>query len=83
MNDDRYVAKIPKIDLEHGAYYSGHCRNASVARWDANNNCFVYWRKKFGHTFKEEIRHPEDDKHFDVFVVESKLESVEYEIPLD
>jgi len=24
--DDRYIAKIAKIDLVHGAYYTGRCR---------------------------------------------------------
>lgn len=58
---------ITKAELEHGAYYDGHCRNAQVARWNAQMNCFVHWRYKFGQTFLEEIRHPEDEHHFDVF----------------
>jgi hypothetical protein len=78
-----YTPKIAKADLEHGAYYRGRCRNASEARWDANKQCFVHWRTKFGSTFKEEIRHPEDDKHFDVFVVNEKIDKPEREIPLD
>ena len=77
-----YTPKIAKADLEHGAYYVGRCRNASLARWNAERQCFVHWRSKFGSTFLEEIRHPEDDKHFDVFVVEEKTENPEHEIPL-
>jgi hypothetical protein len=77
-----YTPKIAKADLEHGAYYVGRCRNASLARWDANKNRFVHWRTKFGHKYLEEICHPEDDKHFDVFVVEKKTEIIAEDIPL-
>ena len=78
-----YNAKIPKQDLEHGCYYSGRCRNASEARWNANQQKFVHWRTKFGMTFIETICHPEDDDVYDVFVVERKLETPTKEIPLD
>ena len=78
-----YTPNIAKADLEHGAYYTGRCRNASEARWNAERECFVHWRTKFGSTFTEEIKHPEDDKHFDVFVVESKIENPTKEIPLN
>ena len=77
-----YTPKIAKAELEHGAYYTGRCRNASLARWDANKQCFVHWRTKFGSRFTEEIKHPEDDQDFDVFVVEEKTENPEQEIPL-
>ena len=63
-----YTPVIPKLNLEHGAYYQGRCRNASIARWNGERGVFVYWRTKFNDTFLEEIRCPEDDKHFDVFV---------------
>jgi hypothetical protein len=42
----------------------------------------VHWRSKFGSTFLEEIKHPEDEQDFDVFVVESKTENPTKEIPL-
>lgn len=77
-----YTPKIAKCDLEHGAYYQGRCRNASVARWDGNRGLFIYYRNKFGHEFLEEIKCPEDDIMFDVFVVESKIEEPGREIPL-
>jgi hypothetical protein len=76
-----YTPNIAKADLEHGAYYTGRCRNASLARWNAELGCFVHWRTKFGSKFLEEIKHPEDDQHFDVFVVESKTENPIEEIP--
>ena len=77
-----YTPVIPKTLLEHGAYYQGRCRNASIARWNGDRGVFVYWRNKFGHVFLEEIRCPEDDIMFDVFVAESKLDAPEKEIPL-
>ena len=78
-----YTPKIAKADLEHGAYYKGRCRNANEARWNGVRECFVHWRTKFGSTFTEEIKHPEDDKDFDVFVVNEKIDKPEREIPLD
>lgn len=78
--NDRYKAKIAKCNLEHGAYYRGHCRNAEVARWNAELGKFIHWRQKFGHRFLEEICHPEDDQRYDVFVVEEKIDAKE-EIP--
>jgi hypothetical protein len=78
-----YTPKIAKAELEHGAYYTGRCRNASLARWNAETQCFVHWRSKFGSRFTEEIKHPEDEQHFDVFVVEAKTENPEHEIPLE
>lgn len=76
-----YTPKIAKADLEHGAYYAGRCRNANEARWNANTQRFVHWRTKFGHKYLEEICHPEDEKHFDVFVVEKKIDIIAEEIP--
>lgn len=73
---------ITKQQLEHGAYYAGHCRNATEARWDANRQLFFYWRYKFGQTFKEEICHPEDEQRYDVFIPEHKLIDHTKEIPL-
>ncbi len=78
-----YTPKIAKADLEHGAYYAGRCRNATEARWDANRQRFVHWRTKFGHKYLEEICHPEDDKRFDVFVVEKKIDIIAEDIPLE
>jgi len=76
-----YTPKIEKADLVHGAYYYGRCRNASIARWNAETERFVYWRNKFGHVFVEEICHPEDDKVFDVFVVEKEIDPPVKKIP--
>ena len=73
---------IAKADLLHGAYYEGHCRNASIARWNAETNRFVYWRYKFGDTFAEDINHPEDDNGYDLFKPYRKVDQPEREIPL-
>lgn len=64
---------LPKSVLEHGAYYSGHCRNASVARWCAETQKFYHWRHKFGTTFVEDIRHPDDDAVYDVFLARARV----------
>ena len=74
MTDTRYIPKIPKADLKDGAYYYGHCRNASIARWNARDKMFYYRRTKFGHSFIETINHPEDDNGFDLFVVEREVD---------
>jgi hypothetical protein len=58
---------IPKEKLEHGAYYFGKCRNADIARWNATENQFYYWREKFRTRFVETIKYPTDDPTFDIF----------------
>ena len=76
-----YTPKIAKADLVHGAYYQGRCRNATIARWNADDEQFYHWRYKFG-WFVDTICHPEDEQDFDVFVVEAPCEP-EKEIPFD
>lgn len=78
---------LRKNELEHGNYYKGHCRNASIARWNGINEEFIYIRQKFGDTFLETINHPEDDNGFDLFIPirkcsTSEIEEIEYEIRL-
>jgi hypothetical protein len=58
---------LPKSELVDGYYYSGHCRNASVARWSDKHQSFFHWREKFGSKFIEEIKHEDDEQKFDVF----------------
>lgn len=69
---------LKKEELKHGTYYYGHCRNTLVARWVADLHVFRHWRRKFDHVFTEEIRCPEDDGVFDVFV--AKREATPEEI---
>jgi hypothetical protein len=75
---------IAKADLEHGAYYRGRCRNATLARWDGNRQQFRHWRTKFGDTYLEYIKHPDDETHFDVFRPQFRLwHALDGEIPLE
>jgi hypothetical protein len=78
-----YTPKIAKKDLVHGAYYYGRCRNATIARWNGDLQRFLYFRRKFGETFIEEICHPEDDKAFDVFIVEKEIDPPIKKIPFN
>ena len=65
---------IPLIEMEMGAVYNGKCRNAVFACW--NGEKFIHWRNKFGHKFIEEIHHPENDYHFDVFLPFWKIDDL-------
>lgn len=75
-------AHILKSELEHGQYYSGECRNASIARWNADEQRFFYWRFKFGDWFVDTIKAPEDEAVFDVFYALAVI-TPEREIPLE
>lgn len=85
MTHDEYTTRpiFPKDQLQHGVYYVGRCRNASVARWNADRQCFFHWREKFGVVFLEAIKHPDDESHFDVFRVLRALPDPPFDIPLD
>lgn len=65
---------IPKEQLIHGFYYKGQCRNATVARWNGEEQKFIHFRTKFGQMFLEEICCPEDDALWDVFYAEEAIE---------
>jgi hypothetical protein len=58
---------LPKQELKDGSYYEGHCRNATVALWDAKGGVFWYMRTKFRLRFSESINHPENDDGHDLF----------------
>jgi hypothetical protein len=77
-----YTPLIGKKELKHGAYYEGFCRNASIARWDSKKEVYIHWRSKFGTTFLEEIRCPEDDKNWDVFIATKEIPTPTKEIPI-
>ena len=59
---------MKKEQLQDGQYYVGSCRNASVAKWCLDENCFKYRRYKWGSHYVEPIYHPADFNGFDVFV---------------
>ena len=74
---------VPKTALKHGAYYRGTCRNASIARWNEEKQCFYHWRTKWGNRFVETIKHRADDDHYDVFDVETEITVPTEEIPFE
>jgi len=65
---------IKKEDLEGWAYYLGNCRNANIAMWIPDEEHFIHFRTKFGSTFAETIKHPEDDEVWDVFKPYKKVD---------
>jgi len=81
MNKLREKPFLAKENLEHGKYYKGICRNAEEARWNADEQKFYHWRFKFGHRFVETIKHPEDEKHYDVFYPHELLLTPTKEVP--
>lgn len=75
---------IQKEDRVHGAYYYGHCRNARVARWNADDNQFYYIRTKFGSSFVESLPGPEDaHERMDYFMPGGLVERPKHEIDWD
>jgi hypothetical protein len=74
---------LAKADLKHGEYYKGRCRNATVARWNAEADCFFHWREKLGRIYIQTIKYPTDEPRFDVFFPVSNLDDPKFEIPFD
>jgi len=76
---------LSKDKLVHGGYYKGRCRNATVARWNAEDQCFYHWREKFGRIYIETIKYPTDEQEpwWDVFDVVEELCNPKFEIPFD
>ena len=76
---------LPKDKLTHGHYYKGRCRNATIARWNADEQCFYHWREKMGRIFIETIRYPTDESEpwWDVFDVAVELPDCKIDIPFD
>jgi uncharacterized protein (DUF433 family) len=76
---------LPKEHLEHGRYYRGRCRNATIARWNGDEQRFYHWREKFDRVFIETIRYPTDEEEpwWDVYDVVDELTCPKFEIPFD
>jgi uncharacterized protein (DUF433 family) len=51
---------LPRDRLVNGRYYKGRCQNATIARWNADENCFYHGREKFGRIYIETIKYPTD-----------------------
>ena len=58
---------IPKKDLIDGQFYIGDHRRCCVAKWDAKENEFQYWRTKFTQRYIDTCNHFEDDDGFALF----------------
>jgi len=69
---------MPLTEMEKGVVYRGNCRNARYAYWTGTQ--FVHLRTKFGSTFIEGINHPENEYHFDVFLVEEKADETDPDV---
>jgi uncharacterized protein (DUF433 family) len=84
---DDYTGRsiLPKALLKHGAYYKGRCRNATIARRNAEEERFYHWREKFGRIYIETIMYPTDENEpwWDIFFVVEELQSSKFEIPFD
>jgi uncharacterized protein (DUF433 family) len=76
---------LAKEYLRDGAYYKGRCRNATVAGWNADEQCFYHWRQKFGSIYIETIKYPTDETEWflDVFDVVEELPNPRFDIPFD
>jgi hypothetical protein len=74
---------LRKDQLEHGRYYHGECRHSCIARWNSETQRFVYWRSKFGYLCADDICHPVDEAHFDVFYPFAITRPCTYVIPLE
>jgi len=76
-------AVIPKAQLRHGVYYRGTCRNATIARWNNDEQRFYHWRTEWGQTFIETICHRDDDDQWDVFDAFEEVPDPVQEIPFE
>jgi hypothetical protein len=71
---------IPKKNLVDGQYYAGEHRRATIAKWDATKNTFVYNRTKFNFTYEDDCNHFEDDDGYALFVPIRIATEEEYKI---
>jgi hypothetical protein len=81
----RYLCPPPPVlaaPFVHGAYYRGICRNAQIARYNAETDRFIYMREKFGYVYPEDICHAGCDNGFDLFRPYGLVENPPFEIPL-
>lgn len=65
--------------LEHGAYYRGQCKAATVARWHGELKRFVFLRPQFGGKVIDQIAHPAQGKTHDIFMPLEKVAPQESE----
>lgn len=71
---------IRKKDLVDGQFYAGDHRRATIAKWDAKQNKFIYNRTKFNMTYEDDCNHFEDDDGYALFVPIRIATEEEYKI---
>ena len=71
---------IPKKDLIDGQFYAGDHRNATIAKWDADKNKFIYMRTKWNSTYEDDCNHFEDDDGYALFVPIKTATEEEYRL---
>lgn len=71
---------IPKKYLVDGKIYYGQNKNARVAQWDEERNCFFYIRKELNEIFEDKCSHFEDNDGFPIFVPLGEASKEEYEL---
>ena len=71
---------IPKKDLVDGQFYAGDHRNATIAKWDADKNKFIYMRTKWNSTYEDDCNHFEDDDGYALFVPIKTATEEEYRL---
>jgi hypothetical protein len=74
---------IPKKDLVDQQVYIGNHRRCTIARWNATENHFDYWRNKFGCIFLDNCNHFEDDNGYALFVPIKLGTDKDFEEPKD
>lgn len=73
---------IPQDQLIHRAYYRGWNRNTKFARWDATQNCFVFWRAKFDSVYISTAPHGENAYQGDIFRPWAQVSDEEITFPV-
>jgi hypothetical protein len=71
---------IQKKNLVDGQFYAGDHRRATIAKWDAKQNKFIYNRTKFNMTYEDDCNHFEDDDGYALFVPIRIATEEEYKI---
>jgi hypothetical protein len=77
---------LPKKRLLDRHYYIGRSRDATVARWNASENCFYCWKEEENgwiHIATNKYPTDETEVWFDGFNVVEQLPSPKLEIPFD
>ena len=85
MTNSPDARSCQKISFDTVPFTKVVCRNACIARWNAEEQCFYHWREKFERIYIETIKYPTDEVEpwWDVFDVVEELPNPKVEIPFD